>query len=153
MVGAEKAKTSARVVPYVKKRPALKHVIQVKKRPLTYAFGKSDIVELQQNTEAWLEWRKKGAGSSLVGTIAGVNGALKENDFKPYKTPIMAWRQFLGKLPKDEVNYHMQRGHDQEELITQKYAAVTGNKIGGAACYQHRTQKWAKVSTIYTSRC
>lgn len=144
MGGAEKKKMGGRVVPYVK-RPPLKHVIQVKKRTATYAFGKSDIMDLKQNTDDWLEWRKGGVGSSLVGSICGVNGALKKDDFKPYKTPLLAWRQFMGKLPKDEANYHMQRGHDQEELITQKYAEVTGNKISGALCYQHRTQRWAKV--------
>lgn len=142
---SEKARVRARLVPYNKRAP-LRHVIEVKKQTVTYAYGKSDIINLKQNTGEWLEWRKKGVGSSLVGTIVGLNGAFKEADYKPYKTPIMAWRQFLGKVPPDEANYHMQRGHDQEEGIAQKYAEVTGNKIADALCYQHRTQKWAKVT-------
>lgn len=88
-------------------------------------------------------------GSSLVGAIVGLCGATKDDNFKAYQTPKLAYRRFIGKIPKEATNANMQRGHDQEEAIAQKYSEVTGNTLSPAVCYQHKKQKWAKVCLYY----
>ncbi len=44
------------------------------------------IIDLEQGTPEWLEWRKNGIGSSDIATIMGAN---------PYQTPYQLWEENL----------------------------------------------------------
>lgn len=60
------------------------------------------IIDLEQNTPEWLEWRKSHIGSSDSNIIMGVS---------PWDTPLGLAQKKLGLKKETETNYYMQRGH------------------------------------------
>lgn len=68
----------------------------------------------------WLTLRKKGIGSSEVGTIMGVN---------PYDTPYQLWLRKTEQAPAIEENVAMRMGHKLEPIVAQLYEEYTGNVV------------------------
>lgn len=68
----------------------------------------------------WLEVRKKGIGSSEVGTILGLN---------PWETPYQLWRRKTGRDPEKPVNFAMTAGHYLEDAVSLFYRDATGKEI------------------------
>lgn len=65
------------------------------------------IVDLEQGSDAWLEWRKEGIGASEAPTVMGEN---------PWQTPAQLWAQRVGLTPEPDFsgNPHVQRGRTNE---------------------------------------
>ena len=70
--------------------------------------------------EEWLEERKKGIGSSEVGTILGVN---------KWDTPYKLWRRKKELDPPVEETLIMKLGHYFEQAVAQCFADETGATI------------------------
>jgi putative phage-type endonuclease len=73
-----------------------------------------------KNHDEWLTLRKKGIGSSEVGTIMGVN---------PYDTPYQLWLRKTEQAPAIEENVAMKMGHKLEPIVAQLYEEYTGNVV------------------------
>lgn len=75
---------------------------------------------MEQNSEAWHEWRGKGIGSSDIPIILGLS---------PWKTPLQLWEEKTG-LVKSEFtgNYATDRGHALESVAREIYSVKTGLK-------------------------
>jgi putative phage-type endonuclease len=89
-------------------------------------LSKGARIDLEQNTEPWLQWRKTGIGGSESGSVMGVN---------PYCDAYELWQRKLGLLPEVQVNDAMQRGHDLEPVARQIFEIETGIKMP-PACYE-----------------
>lgn len=93
-----------------------------------------NTVDLEQNTEAWLEWRSHGIGASDVPTIQGNS---------PWKTPYQLWQEKTGLVEAPDLsgNPNVQRGNNFEEeansCFEEKYGVfalpVCGQGQGEAA--------------------
>jgi len=60
---------------------------------------------MEQNSDQWLEWRRKGLGASDAPIVMGVS---------PWKTPFQLWEEKLGIKGNDGGNWATQRGHEFE---------------------------------------
>ena len=65
------------------------------------------IIELEQRSKEWLDWRQNGIGSSDIGTIMGAN---------PYKTPHQLWEEKCGIQNTFNGNRYTQHGILNEPL-------------------------------------
>ena len=63
---------------------------------------------MQQNTDQWLEWRRKGLGASDACIIMNKS---------PWKTPFQLWEEKLGLGEKFEGNFATEFGHRMEPKI------------------------------------
>lgn len=72
------------------------------------------------NHEEWLEFRKKGIGSSEAGTIMGVN---------PYQSPYQLWQIKKGLVPPTTENEAMLMGHILEDAVAQRFVHETKREI------------------------
>jgi putative phage-type endonuclease len=71
------------------------------------------LIEVDQNTPAWLDWRKNGIGASDAPAVLGVS---------PYTKPQNLWAIKVGMDVDKPVNkYIMDKGHDFETRIRAKY--------------------------------
>lgn len=59
------------------------------------------IIDLEQGTPPWIEWRSQGLGSSDIATIMNVN---------PYMTPYQLWEEKCGVKNAFEGNHFTQHG-------------------------------------------
>lgn len=59
---------------------------------------------MEQNTDSWLEWRRKGIGASDAPIIMGVS---------PWKTPHQLWEEKMG-LTQSQGSYITEKGHAME---------------------------------------
>lgn len=66
------------------------------------------IIELDQDSKEWHEWRSNGIGASDVSVIMGNN---------PYKTPLMLWEQINGFRESEPINIFMKKGKNHEPII------------------------------------
>lgn len=69
-------------------------------------------MKVEQNTEEWHEWRKKGIGASEAPIVLGVS---------PWKTAYQLWEEKLGLVKRQGENYATQKGHDFEEVARQHF--------------------------------
>lgn len=74
-------------------------------------------VNIQQDTEEWLKFRKNYVGSSEAPIIMGVN---------PWTTPNMLWRRRLGLEPESPMNDAMLRGKRLESNAREKFIEQSG---------------------------
>jgi len=72
---------------------------------------------MQQNTEEWLEWRKRGLGSSDLPIIMGKSS---------FETPLGLWETRLGLRPPFEGNAATEFGKKHESRAVMKYTEQTG---------------------------
>lgn len=80
------------------------------------------LINLEQGSDDWLIWRKKGLGSSDVATILGIN---------PYKTAHELWMEKTGaKKPEDiSNNYAVKRGQALEPLARDLFNSMTESQF------------------------
>lgn len=86
------------------------------------------IIDLEQGSKEWLEWRR-----GLI-TASNASVLLGKNQYK--KTPKMLWEEMMGIAEPTKVNYAMQRGTMMEPLLRDIFINVTGIWID-PVCVQH----------------
>lgn len=94
------------------------------------------IVELDQGSREWLEWRHKGIGASDAPTIMGEN---------PWKNVLDLLREKCGPARDSEKNAAMIRGTLLEPEARRRYAARTRNDVR-PACLQSNQYTWMRAS-------
>lgn len=95
------------------------------------------IEDLEQNTPAWLEWRKSGIGCSEVAAICGVN---------PFCTALEVYNEKVG-LTKKKKNAAMQRGQDFEKEALSVFEMQMGVKDHyKPVCAVHDERNYLKAS-------
>lgn len=72
---------------------------------------------MQQNTEAWLEWRGDALGSSDAPVLMGAS---------PYATPYELWLEKTGRKEKEKEKFAFTMGHQAEPFIR----AVAEERLG-----------------------
>lgn len=94
------------------------------------------IVDLQQGTTEWLEWRSNGIGASDAPTIMGEN---------PWKRPVQLLSEKLGASKKSAGNAAMARGTALEPEARRRYEEISGNSVA-PACLQSNNHEWQRAS-------
>lgn len=94
------------------------------------------IVELQQGTPEWLEWRHNGIGASDSSTIMGEN---------PYKSTSKLLSEKRGPIRDVGQNAAMARGTKLEPEARRRYFAKTGKDVQ-PACLQSTRYEWLRAS-------
>ena len=108
-------------------------MLGIKGSPVNTAY---DVVNLQQGTIEWLEWRNNGIGASDAPVIMGEN---------PWKSPADLLLEKLGTAKKFEGNAAMARGTALEPEARKRYEAIS--KICVApACRQSNKHNWQRAS-------
>lgn len=93
------------------------------------------MLDLKQNTEEWLEFRKSRLGGSDAPIIMGVS---------PWKTAYELWLEKLG-LSQSHSNYAMQRGSEQEETARFEFSLYHGISVEPKVL-QHPDHEWMIAS-------
>lgn len=73
--------------------------------------------EIEQDTEAWYNWRAGGIGASVSAAVLGVD---------PYTSRDEAFGRMVGTVAQPYFNSHMRRGKLLEPIIRRKYEALFG---------------------------
>lgn len=94
------------------------------------------IVDLQQGTTEWLEWRSNGIGASDAPTIMGEN---------PWKRPVQLLSEKLGTSKKSAGNAAMARGTALEPEARRRYEEISGISVE-PACLQSTKHEWQRGS-------
>jgi putative phage-type endonuclease len=94
------------------------------------------MLNLEQNSPEWLEFRKNKIGASDAPIIVGDS---------PWTTPYQLWEQKLGIAPPRSANWAMQRGHDMEETARKEYEHMTGHVVMPQVM-QHAEHDWMIAS-------
>jgi putative phage-type endonuclease len=94
------------------------------------------IVELQQQTDEWREWRHNGIGASDAFTIMG------ENRFKDAAELLQEKRGPARDFGQNEA---MAQGIEREPEARRRYIAKTGRDVG-PACLQSTRYDWLRAS-------
>ncbi len=82
---------------------------------------KFEFIDVEQNTDEWLELRAGRLTSSKLGTIMANHGKAFGEPAKKYAVNI-AIEQITGKpIPSTYSNAHMERGHEQEPVAGAMY--------------------------------
>ncbi len=97
------------------------------------------IVNLQQRSDEWHEWRKGGISASEVPTIIGKS---------PYQTPWRLWAEKTGRVPRPDLskNPHVQRGVRLEDTVRRRYEDAHPGEILLPVCASHDTEDWMRCS-------
>ena len=96
---------------------------------------KYKIVELDQNTDEWLEWRYGGIGASDASTIMGENR---------FKSPEELLHEKVNHIDEPQ-NEAMAEGKRLEPIARDEYQAETGNLVE-AICIQSIEYPWIRAS-------
>lgn len=94
------------------------------------------VANIQQGTDAWLEWRHNGIGASDASTIMG------ENRFKSYEQLL---EEKCGPARDFGQNAAMARGTELEPEARRLYVAETGKDVR-PACLQSTPYDWLRAS-------
>jgi len=94
------------------------------------------VVELEQGTDVWREWRHKGIGASDASTIMG------ENQFK---SAAQLLEERRGPVQNFIQNAAMARGTELEPEARRLYVARTGKEVR-PACLQSTRFDWLRAS-------
>ena len=70
--------------------------------------------------EEWLEWRRKGIGSSDAAAICGLS---------PWRSPWAVWLDKLGQLPDEGENERMYWGRVLEDVVASEFGRRTGYPV------------------------
>ena len=93
-----------------------------------------DIVELEQNTPEWHDWRFEGIGASDASKIMGEGFETSSELLFKKKNRIV-----------DPVNEHMQRGIDLEPKARQQYETLKNIQVS-PLCIQSKEYPWMRAS-------
>jgi putative phage-type endonuclease len=94
------------------------------------------IVELEQGTQEWREWRHKGIGASDAPTIMGEN---------PFKSAMQLLKEKREPARESVQNEAMARGIQLEPEARRRYIAKTGREVR-PACLQSTRHDWLRAS-------
>ena len=94
------------------------------------------IVNLEQGTTEWLEWRSNGIGASDAPAIMGEN---------PWKSAVHLLSEKLGIAEKFEGNAAMARGTALEPEARKRYEAISNIRVA-PACLQSTKHTWQRAS-------
>ncbi len=94
------------------------------------------IVDLQQGTAEWLEWRSNGIGASDAPAIMGEN---------PWKSSAHLLSEKLGIAEKFSGNAAMARGTALEPEARKQYEAISSVCVA-PACLQSNKHNWQRAS-------
>lgn len=74
------------------------------------------IINLDQGSDAWLEWRKAGISASEAAAAIGRDA---------HTTPWHLWAEKLGRIPRDNLDNNplVRRGKSKEDLARQRFEA------------------------------
>jgi len=75
---------------------------------------------MQQNSDDWTEWRKKGIGSSDAPIVMGLS---------PWTTRLQLWEQKLGLSPGFQGNFATERGHQMEPKARAAFELEMGEEF------------------------
>lgn len=78
------------------------------------------IIELEQGTPEWLDFRKKHIGASDAPVIMNES---------PWKTPLKLWQEKLGLRQDKKQTLAMKRGTDLEPIAREAYMKLTGHEV------------------------
>ena len=86
------------------------------------------LLDIPQNTPAWLKWRENGLGGSDAPAVAGFWGDFRET--WAYKAA-----QYRGEKPKGKKSTPaMSWGHTHEDAARRLYSDLTGIELSPACC-------------------
>lgn len=92
---------------------------------------------MDQKSPSWLEWRRRGIGSSDAPIILGVS---------PYSTPYKLWLEKTGQVIPDETStFITERGNELEPIARAKYELETMVEMQPQLC-QHKDYPWLRAS-------
>ena len=94
------------------------------------------IVDFQQNSSEWYDWRLAGIGSSDSSIIMGVS---------PYKDRDSLLQEKAEKLRRMTNTKSQQWGKDQEPYVRETYTKLTGIKTR-PVCVVHDEYPWLRAS-------
>ena len=94
------------------------------------------VVNLEQGTAEWLEWRSNGIGASDAPAIMGEN---------PWKSSARLLAEKLGTVEKFAGNAAMARGSALEPEARKRYETITGNRVA-PVCLQSCKHEWQRAS-------
>lgn len=97
---------------------------------------KVKVVEMAQDSRAWLRWRKKGIGASESAAILGLN---------PWSTREDVRLDKLNPDKVDEGNEHTRRGKRLEPEARERYEALMGYPMTPVCCV-HDEYDWLRAS-------
>ncbi|MBE3589977.1 MAG: YqaJ viral recombinase family protein [Firmicutes bacterium] len=84
--------------------------------------------------ETWLQWRRRGIGSSDAAAICGLS---------PWRSPLAVYLDKIGELPDEEPSEAMEWGVRLEPIVAEAWAERTGKKIRRRnAILQHPQYPW-----------
>lgn len=82
----------------------------------------------------WLEWRRKGIGSSDAAAVAGLD---------PYKSPLAVYLEKVGEVTDDEQSEAAYWGLRLEDVLAEEYRRRTGRRVRRRnAILQHPDYPW-----------
>ena len=95
------------------------------------------IEQMQDKSEEWLEWRRKGIGSSDAPIIMGVSD---------YATPYELWLEKTGKSKRDNTtNFIQDKGNRAEAFIRARIELETGLEYPPQQC-EHYQDRFLRAS-------
>lgn len=94
------------------------------------------IVDLEQGTDVWLQWRSQGIGASDAPAIMGEN---------PWKTPAQLLQEKCGEARPFVPNAAMVRGTELEPVARRCYEDQLGIPVA-PACLQSARFDWLRAS-------
>ncbi|HCM42433.1 MAG TPA: YqaJ viral recombinase family protein [Candidatus Omnitrophota bacterium] len=100
------------------------------------------FVNLEQGTQAWLDWRFEGIGASDAPAIMGEN---------PWKSRTKLMREKRERT-KVKLNAAMRRGMELEPVARERYENHFGLKVV-PACLQSNHHPWMRASVDGLSHC
>ncbi len=99
------------------------------------------IINLQQNTPEWLEFRKEKIGASDAPKICG----------SYFSTPLELWERKIGLIPEQEETYPMRRGKALEDEARKSFEQAIGFEFPPCVV-QHGEYDWMIASLDGLSR-
>jgi len=93
-------------------------------------------LELQQNSGAWLAWRRGGVGASDAPVIMGVS---------PWMDLETLWLEKTGRHAGRPSSHAMRRGQVLEPEARERYIRATGVHVE-PVCLEHATRDWMRAS-------
>ncbi len=94
------------------------------------------LKSVDQKSEDWYEWRRKGIGASDAPIIMGVS---------PYKTPYQLWEDKTGRRTEEESNWATRRGNENEPRARAHYEFIRGVDAPPRVC-EHYQLRWLRAS-------
>lgn len=93
-------------------------------------------MNLEQNTQEWLEIRKHKIGASDAPVIMGVS---------PWTTPLQLWEEKMNLKEVRQSNYAMDRGREMERAAREHFEKLTGIMVFPQVIY-HPEYDWMMAS-------